>query len=108
MKKYFASLLIWRQNHSKRYKQNFAGNSASTTIPKTPKFQATGSVNNLNKKAETPSSGRKLTAKYPDNVNAVRVRLCEILSEGARKSLPKAVAKSYVSFELTSNLQFLS
>uniref|UniRef100_UPI00358E2E41 uncharacterized protein n=1 Tax=Myxine glutinosa TaxID=7769 RepID=UPI00358E2E41 len=35
-------------------------------------FQATGSVNNLNKKAETPSSGRKLTARSPDNVNAVR------------------------------------
>jgi len=36
------------------------------------KFQATGSVNNLKKKAETPSSGRKLTARSPDNVNAVR------------------------------------
>ena len=36
------------------------------------KFQATGSVNNLNKKAETPSSGRKRTARPPDNVNAGR------------------------------------
>ena len=36
------------------------------------KLQATGSVNNLNKKAETPSSGRKLTATSNDNVNAVR------------------------------------
>ena len=32
----------------------------------------TGSVNNLNKKEETPSSGRKLTARSPDNVNAMR------------------------------------
>ena len=36
------------------------------------KFQATGSVNNLNKKAETSTYGRKLTARTPDNVNAVR------------------------------------
>jgi len=38
----------------------------------THKFQAIGSVNNLNKNAETLSSGRKLTARSPDNVNAVR------------------------------------
>ena len=36
------------------------------------KFHATGSVNNLNKKSATPRSGRKLTARCPDNVNAVR------------------------------------
>ena len=36
------------------------------------KFQAAGSVNNLNKKAENPRSGRKATARYPDNVDGVR------------------------------------
>ena len=30
------------------------------------------SVNNLNKKAENPGPGRKLTARCPDNVDAVR------------------------------------
>ena len=44
----------------------------------THKFQATGSVHNLNKKSATPRSGRKLTARCPDNVNAVRdsVAMC--------------------------------
>ena len=36
------------------------------------KFQATGSVNNHNKNAENPRSGRKLTARCPDNVDVVR------------------------------------
>ena len=36
------------------------------------KSQATGSVNNLNKKAENPRSGRKLTARCPENVDMVR------------------------------------
>ena len=36
------------------------------------KFQATGSVNSLNKKAENPRSGRKLTARCLDNVDSVR------------------------------------
>ena len=35
------------------------------------KFQATGSENNL-KKAENPRSGRKLTARCSDNVDAVK------------------------------------
>ena len=35
------------------------------------KFKPTGSVNN-NKKAENLRSGRKLTARYPDNVDTVR------------------------------------
>ena len=30
------------------------------------------SVNNFNKKGENPISSRKLTARYPDNVDAVR------------------------------------
>ena len=29
-------------------------------------------MNNLNKKAEHPRSGKKLTARYPDNVDAVK------------------------------------
>ena len=36
------------------------------------KYQATGSVNNLNKKAEKTRSGKKLTARCPDNVDVVR------------------------------------
>ena len=36
-----------------------------------PKFQTTGSVNNLNKKTENSRSGRKLTARCHDNVDAV-------------------------------------
>ena len=36
------------------------------------KYQATGSENNLKKKAENPRSGRKLTARCPGNVDAVR------------------------------------
>ena len=36
------------------------------------KFQAMGLVNNLNKKAENPISGRKLIATSLDNVDAVR------------------------------------
>ena len=36
------------------------------------KFQTTGSVNNLNKKAENPRSDRKLTARCPDDVDVVR------------------------------------
>ena len=36
------------------------------------KFQATSFVNNLNKKAENFRSGRKPTARCPENVDAVR------------------------------------
>ena len=32
-------------------------------------------MDNLNKKAENPRSGRKLTAICPDNVDAVRVSI---------------------------------
>ena len=76
--KYFPSLLIWRQNHSKLCKQNFAGSLTSTIIQKSQiyrwvyKIQTTRLVNNLNKIAENPKSGRKLTARCPDNVDAVK------------------------------------
>ena len=36
------------------------------------KFQATGSANNLNEKAENPRFGRKLTARCPDYMDVVR------------------------------------
>ena len=36
------------------------------------KFQATRSVNNLNMKEENPRFCRKLTARWPDNLDAVR------------------------------------
>lgn len=36
------------------------------------KFKATGSLNKLSKKAEQSTSGRKLTARCPENVDAVR------------------------------------
>ena len=36
------------------------------------KFQATGSVNNFNKKVENPKSGWKLTVRSPDNVDVMR------------------------------------
>ena len=81
----------------------------------THKFQATGSVNNLNKKSATPRSGRKLTARCPDNVNAVRdsvarsPKLCSLAS-----SVPAAQRWSFGTCALitlsfkpeTSNLQF--
>ena len=44
------------------------------------KFQTTRSINNLNKKVKTPSSDRKLTARYPDNEDAMR-DLCRKESE---------------------------
>ena len=72
MKKYFASLLIWRQNHSKfcrKINYNYYYQK-SQIYHWVHKFQATGSVNNLNKKAENPRSGRKLTARFSDHVDA--------------------------------------
>ena len=61
-KKYFAPLLIWRQNPQK-----------SQIFHWVHKFQTIGSENNLKKKkAENPRSGRKLTARCPDNVDAQR------------------------------------
>ena len=79
--KYFASLLL-KQNHLKLCKQNFAGSLTLTIIPRKAKFiiwyihqfQGTGVVNNHNKKLENPRSGRKLTARCPDNVVRYSVR----------------------------------
>ena len=49
------------------------------------KFQSTGSVNNLNKKAENPISSRRLTARCPDNVDAVR--------DSVRRNLKKSLLR---------------
>ena len=47
------------------------------------KFRATGSVNKVSKKAETPRSGRKLSARALVNLNAVR----ESVGKSPKKSL---------------------
>ena len=71
--KYFVSQLIWEPNHSKLSKQNFCRKSNfNNNLQKSEIyrwFQATGSVN---KKAENPRSDRKLTARCPNNMDAVR------------------------------------
>ena len=50
---------------------------------KVHKLQATGSVNNLNKKPGNPISGRKLIARCPNNVDAVR----DSVGRSSKKSL---------------------
>ena len=81
----------------------------------THKFQATGSVNNLNKKSAAPRSGRKLTVRRPDNVNAVRDSVARSPKKlSFASSVPEAQRWSFgtcallkLSFKLeTSNLQF--
>ena len=59
--------------------KNFVGSLTLTIVPRKTKiyrwihkFKATGSVNNISMKAENPRSGRKLTARCPDDVNEVR------------------------------------
>ena len=72
--KYFASILIWRQDHSK-LQAKFRN---LTIIPKKPNLSLvtyisrSRSVNNLDKKAENLRSGRKLTTRCPDYVDKVR------------------------------------
>ena len=59
-------------------------------IPRKAKFiiEYTRSIDNFNKKAENPRSSRKLTARSPDNVDAV--------SEGVRKSPSEDIPKNLV------------
>ena len=69
--------LFGDKNHSKTEQAKFHGKfnnypQKSQVYGWVHKFQATGSVNNLNKKAENPRSCSKLTARCPDNVDAVR------------------------------------
>ena len=68
--KYFASLLIWRQNHSKLCKKIFTISlTFNNYLQKSQidrwvhKFQATGSVNNLNKKAEKSQIWQEVDCK---------------------------------------------
>ena len=65
--KYFVSLFIWQRYHSKRCKQNVRRKFNFNNYPQKSQiyrwaheFQATGSLNNLNKKGEIPRSCRKL------------------------------------------------
>ena len=95
--KYVASLLIWRQNHSKLHakfhrKFNYDNYPQKRQIYRWGhKSQATGSVNHINKEAENLRSGRNLTARCPDNVDMMRDSV-----ESVRKS----------SFENVPNLVF--
>ena len=66
-----------------RKKFNFNHPQKSQIYRWVHKFQTTGTVNNLNIKAENPTSGRKLTARCPDNVDAVR----DSVGRGLKKSL---------------------
>ena len=101
-KTYLASLLIQRQNHSKlqakfRKKFNFNNHPQNRQIHRyVHKFQATGSLNNFNKKAENPKSGRKLTARCPDNVDAVR----DSVGRNPKKIPPKRIQGTW-SFKCT-------
>ena len=76
--KYFPSLFIWKK-YFKTVQANFRRKFNFKNYPQKsqmycciPKFQATGSVNNLTKKTENPRSGRKVTAGCPDNMDEVR------------------------------------
>ena len=60
--KYFASLLIWRKNHSKLCKQNFAGSSTFTNIPRKIKF--IGGFINFKPQGQSTTSTRR--QKIPD------------------------------------------
>ena len=88
LKNIIVSLIIWRRNRSKLYRQNFNFNNhplKSQIYKWTHKFWATGSVNNLSKKTETPRSGRKLSARTPVNLNAVR----ESVGKSSKKSIQR-------------------
>ena len=56
------------------------------------KFEATGTVLRINKKAAAPTSGRKMTAMTPGNIEAVRIQSVEVQKnpseEGCRSSGP--------------------
>ena len=91
-KKYFASPLIWKENFS-TLQAKFCRKINWTIIFSKAKFQAAGSVNNLNKKAENPRSGRKLTARCSDNVDAVR--------DSVRRSPNKSLRSRFQEFGLS-------
>ena len=64
------------------------------------KFQATGSVNNLKKKAVNPRSGWKLSARGNDNVDAVR----DSVGRSPKKSLGKRSQKLGLSHVLLQRI----
>ena len=72
--KYFVSLLItYSKTVQAEFRKKFNNYHQKSQIYRcAQESQATRSVNNHNKKAENPRSARKLTARYPDNVDAVR------------------------------------
>ena len=55
-------------------------------------FKATETVLSINKKAAAPTSGRKMTARTPGNIEAVRIQSVEVQKnpseEGCRSSGP--------------------
>ena len=80
------------------------GSQKSQIYRWTHKFQVTGSLNNLNKKAENPRSGRKFTAKCPENVDAVR----DSVGKSPKKSLRRHSQKLGLSRALWDRVnQFL-
>ena len=82
--KIFCIPIFWRENHLKlckaKFRRKFNFNSYPQIYRWVNKFQAIGSVNNLNKKAKNLRSGRKLNARCLDNVDAVFHVHCRIKS----------------------------
>ena len=96
--KYFASLLIWRQNHTKLCKQNFTGSFNSTITPWKAKFIA--GYSNFKPQGQKTTSTRRqnisdLTGSRLQEVLTMWM-LWEILLEGVRKSLSENVPKNLV------------
>ena len=96
-------------------RQNLSQHSHPPNLSLDTQISSHGIVNNLNKKSATPRSGRKLTARCPDDVNAVR----DSVSRSPKKlsfasSVPAVQRWSFgtcalikLSFKLeTLNLQF--
>ena len=74
--KYFASQFIWRQNHSKVYEKSFVGGLTITIIPRKAEF-IVGYTNFKPQKqpwqvGKNLKSGRELTVRCLDNVDALR------------------------------------
>ena len=104
------SLLIWRQ---KSFKTVLAKLRWKFTYCWINKFQPTRSVNNLNKKAENPRSGRKLTVRCLDNVDVVRDSVGRSPKNSLRRrsqefGLSRALKDKFNQFlTLSSGLTFL-
>ena len=57
--KYFASLIIWGQNHSKQCKQHFAGSLTSTIIPEKPNLSLGRQISSHKVSKQLQLEGRK-------------------------------------------------